>query len=289
MSRTETRPSEPLITIVLPAINEAQNLEVILPRLPEVHEIILVDGHSVDDTIETAQRVRPDIKVVQQTRRGKGNALACGFEYATGDIIVMFDADGSAEPREIDGFVHALTSGADFAKGSRFCVGGGSDDITAFRRLGNYFLNVLANTVLHARYTDLCYGYNAFWTDILEHIDLPSTSISAIDNTAMLWGDGFEIETIINCRIAAANLTVVEVPSHEKLRIHGVSNLNAVTDGLRVLKTIGAERQRAQRVLAERRHLEIGGREHLVAVTGDVDPYLSIELARRPEIGEGVA
>jgi glycosyltransferase involved in cell wall biosynthesis len=83
----------PRISIIVPARNEAKNLEIVLPQLPEVHEIIVVDGHSVDGTAEVARRVRPDVDVITQTRRGKGNALVCGFERATGDIIVMFDAD----------------------------------------------------------------------------------------------------------------------------------------------------------------------------------------------------
>jgi glycosyltransferase involved in cell wall biosynthesis len=239
------------VSIIVPAKNEARNLEVILPQLPLVHEVILVDGHSSDDTVATARRVMPSIRVVQQTRRGKGNALACGFEAATGDIIVMFDADGSADPAEIERFVQVLLDGADFAKGSRFRTGGGSADITRLRRLGNFALNTLANTLIGARYTDLCYGYNAFWADIRPVLDLPNTAVRAI-NGSMLWGDGFEIETLINCRIAAAGLETVEVPSFEKLRIFGVSNLNAVSDGIRVLKTIVAERRRArQRAAAE--------------------------------------
>ena len=64
-------------------------------------------------------------------------ALACGFAAVTGDIVVMFDADGSADPAEIPAFVRALIAGADFAKGSRFVRGGGSDDITLLRKSGN--------------------------------------------------------------------------------------------------------------------------------------------------------
>jgi glycosyltransferase involved in cell wall biosynthesis len=78
--------------------------------------------------------------VLSQTRTGKGNALACGFAAATGDIIVMIDADGSTDPAEIPRFVEALTAGADFAKGSRFAPGAGSTDITPLRKLGNKLL-----------------------------------------------------------------------------------------------------------------------------------------------------
>ena len=139
----------PRISVVVPTLNEARNLPHVFSRLPaDVHEVIVVDGHSVDDTIAVARQLRPDVRVVQQTRRGKGNALACGFEAATGDVIAMVDADGSADPGEIPRFVHALLSGADFAKGTRFAAGGGSSDITRLRRLGNRLLGAVVNLCL---------------------------------------------------------------------------------------------------------------------------------------------
>jgi hypothetical protein len=158
----------------------------------------------------------------------------------------MFDADGSADPDEITRFVDALTSGADFAKGSRFAVGGGSADITRIRGLGNKFLNFVANRSFGQNYTDLCYGYNAFWADILPVLDLPSTDVPLGSSTEMTWGDGFEIETVINCRVAAAGLVIIEIPSIEKLRIFGASNLNAVSDGIRVIRSIRMEWTRAR-------------------------------------------
>ena len=115
----------------------------------------------------------PWVRAITQTRKGKGNAMACGFAAATGDVIVMFDADGSADPAEIPAFVAALVAGADFAKGSRFAPGGGSDDITLLRRTGNAGLNGVANALFGTSYTDLCYGYNAFWADLLPLLDLP--------------------------------------------------------------------------------------------------------------------
>lgn len=236
-------PKNPTVSIIIPARNEARNLEIILPQLPPVHQVVLIDGHSVDDTIETATRIMPGITVLQQTRKGKGNALAAGFAEATGDIIVMFDADGSADPAEIPAFVQALVDGADVAKGTRFAPGGGSEDITGFRSLGNRGLNLLTNILLRSRYTDLCYGYNAFWRRVVPSLDLPDHTVVA-DEGVMLWGDGFEIETLLTCRFVMGGHNIVEVPSVERLRIHGVSNLNAVSDGFRVLRTILAERGR---------------------------------------------
>ncbi|MEQ3553667.1 glycosyltransferase [Pseudonocardia nematodicida] len=239
------------MSVIVPTRNEARNLEVVLPAVaavrPAVHEVVVVDGNSVDGTIETAQRVLPGVRIVRQTRKGKGNAMACGFAAATGDVVVMFDADGSADPAEIPRFVQALVDGADFAKGSRFAKGGGSEDITLLRRSGNFGLNLVANTLFGTRYTDLCYGYNAFWTDILPMLELPAVDMPPHPDGGMYWGDGFEIETLLNCRIAAAGLAITEIPSVEKERMFGDTNLRTFADGTRVLRTLAAERRRAAR------------------------------------------
>ncbi|WP_306326397.1 glycosyltransferase family 2 protein [Streptomyces venezuelae] len=219
----------PPVSVVIPAMNEAENLPYVFKTLPEwIHEVVLVDGNSTDNTVDVARELRPDVKVVKQVGKGKGDALISGFAACTGDIIVMVDADGSADGQEIVSYVSALVGGADFAKGSRFANGGGTDDMTTIRRLGNWFLCGLVNRKFGARYTDLCYGYNAFWRHCLDKITLDCT--------------GFEIETLINIRVVTAGLKVQEVPSHEYNRIHGVSNLNAVRDGIRVLKVILKEK-----------------------------------------------
>ena len=227
-------------TVVVPARNEARNLAAVLPELPADYEIVLVDGHSVDDTVAVAKEARPDIRVVQQTGTGKGNALACGFHAASGDVIVMFDADGSADPAEIPAFVAALHDGVDYAKGSRFRRGGGSADITPLRRLGNATLCLLANRLFGTQFSDLCYGYNAFWRQALPVLCLPDVERPRA-NGEMLWGDGFEIETVLNCRCAAAGLRVAEVPSVERARLYGASHLRTFADGWRVLRTLLTE------------------------------------------------
>ena len=223
--------SAPRVSVIVPTLNEAANLPHVFAELPDdLHEVIVVDGFSTDGTIEVARSLRPDVRIVLQDRPGKGNALSCGFAKATGDIIVMLDADGSADPSEIPAFVEALNEGADFAKGSRFSAGGGSSDITRLRRFGNRCLNLIVNLLFGTRYTDLCYGYNAFWRHCLPHM--------AVDC------DGFEVETLINIRVSAARLRVAEVASFERARIHGESNLRTFRDGGRVLRTIVRERMR---------------------------------------------
>jgi hypothetical protein len=236
----DVRPRSPRISVVIPTRNEAKNLPYVLGRLPEgLHEVILVDGNSVDDTIEVATAIRPDIIVVLQGRTGKGNAMACGFAAATGDVLVMLDADGSADPQEIPLFVAALVEGADFAKGTRFAAGGGSSDITPLRAWGNGCLNRIANLLYGTQYTDLCYGYNAFWRTSLTSLSLDPREGKT---GGRLWGDGFEIETIINTRVAKAGLRITEVPSYEYRRLHGETNLNTWRDGTRVLWALAVER-----------------------------------------------
>jgi glycosyltransferase involved in cell wall biosynthesis len=242
-SKPGTHKAEPTVSIVIPAKNEALNLPHVFAGLDtKYYEVILVDGDSVDDTVDVARELCPDITVVGQTRKGKGNALACGFAVAKGDFIVMLDADGSTDPAEIPRFVEALKQGADFAKGSRFMPGAGSSDISRLRQVGNFFLNKIVNLIYGTRYTDLCYGYNAFRRECLSVMDL-EVGDESTDLGAMRWGDGFEVETLINVRIAKAGLVVAEVPSFEHSRRFGSSNLNAFSDGIRVLRTIHAERK----------------------------------------------
>ncbi|WP_326553928.1 glycosyltransferase family 2 protein [Micromonospora sp. NBC_01813] len=237
---TGSTPGPPRVSVVIPSLDEADNLEAVIPGVAAEYEVIVVEGVRYRRTSELLRHLRPDAIVVEQNRYGKGNALACGFAAATGDIIVMFDADGSADSAEIARFVDAVAQGADFAKGTR-TNGGGSDDITVLRGIGNWGLTRLTNLLFRTRYSDLCYGFNAFRREVLPVLDIPLPDAS---DGPMRWGEGFEVETLINCRVARAGITVVEVPSHERRRVHGVSNLNAWRDGKRVLRTLLRERRR---------------------------------------------
>jgi glycosyltransferase involved in cell wall biosynthesis len=229
----EKKQGLPRISVVIPALNEAQNLRHVLPLIPSiVSEVMLVDGNSIDDTLAVVEELRSGMQqpvhIINQVGRGKGNALKAGFAACTGDVIVTLDADGSADPREIPLFVESLMRGNDFAKGSRCILGGVNYDFSALRRLGNHGLRMFVNLLFHARFSDLCYGYNAFWRHCLDYMAVEC--------------DGFEIETLIHLRMHKAKLKIVEVPSLEYRRIYGKSNLHVFRDGWRVLRTILSER-----------------------------------------------
>jgi glycosyltransferase involved in cell wall biosynthesis len=220
----------PRVSMIVPTLNEERNIGPILDELPDgLHEVIIIDGGSTDGTVRAAHAARPGCLILQQPGRGKGDALAFGFAHATGDIIVTLDADGSADPAEIPLFIGALLAGADFTKGSRYVFGGGSADLTRIRSVGNRALGVVVNVLFGTRYTDVTYGYNAFWREC--------ASALAIDC------QGFEVETLMNIRAIKAGLHVSEVPCFERPRRHGASKLNAMSDGWRVLKTILRERR----------------------------------------------
>ncbi len=216
------------VSVVIPTLNEEMNLPWVLRRMPSyVDEVIIVDGRSTDNTVKVARALRVDVLVVSEPRAGKGWALRAGFAAASGDIIVMLDADGSMDPQEIGWFVSPLQHDFDFVKGSRHVTGGGSEDLTWLRKAGNHALTGLANVVLHSNYSDLCYGYIAFRRECLEVLQLES--------------DGFEIETELIVRAAKAGLRIAEVPSLELDRISGASNLQTFRDGWRVLRTMAHE------------------------------------------------
>lgn len=213
------------MSVVVPALNEERNLPFVLPKIGAwVDEVILVDGHSTDRTCDVARSLLPDVRVLEQPGRGKGAALRAGFDAAEGDIIVMLDADGSTDPREIPVFVGALVAGADFVKGNRFAQGAGTADMSRLRKVGNALLVFAVRLFFGGRCSDLCYGYMAFWKRVLPRLALDA--------------DGFEIETQMSIRALGTGLRVAEVPSFEFRRLHGKSNLRTVPDGWRVLKTI---------------------------------------------------
>lgn len=221
----------PVVTVIIPALNEAKNLPHILPKIPaSVGEVLLVDGHSTDDTVAIAKTLCPEIRVICQDGRGKGNALKNGVANAVGDIIVTIDADGSMDPEEIPRFITPLLEGDDFVKGSRFVTGGGTLDMPWLRRTGNRVLTTLVNVLYRGQYTDITYGYNSYWKTVFERVRLDT--------------DGFETEIEMLVKVTKAGFRVREIPSFESKRLEGTGYLRTFRDGWRILRTILRERVR---------------------------------------------
>ena len=284
----------PSVSVVIPALNEAENLPWVLSRLPiDVHEVVLVDGNSTDDTVAVARAGHASIRIVRQHARGKGAALAAGLLAARGDIVVMIDADGSMDPAEIPALVGALVAGADVAKGSRYVVGGGSDDLTKLRGVGNRLLTYFGRMLYGQRWSELCYGFAAFWSDVIPRLELeaiaggPTRELTPEEELAELvaptavkaplgYGHGFEIEAILFTRSVRAGLRVTEVASWEYERQYGASKLNTFRDGWRVLNALVKERRRKPRpveeqqpvtlTIAPQRSLDLFGAENALLV-----------------------
>jgi glycosyltransferase involved in cell wall biosynthesis len=238
-ARPHSAPAVPGVTVVIPTLNEAANVGWVLRRLPHVvDEVIVVDGLSTDGTVAAARAARPDVVVVNATRRGKGAALQAGFAAARGTFVVMLDADCSMDPAEIDRYVGLLERGVDLVKGSRFLPGAGTADITVLRRCGNGTLLALVNRLYGARFTDLCYGFIAFRRSLLGALRVEA--------------DGFEVETEIAVHALCAGMRIEEVPSFESRRRDGVSKLHPCRDGSRVLWTIAREHRAMRRATRQR-------------------------------------
>lgn len=216
------------VSVIMPILNEEAGLEATLPHLPRyITEVIVVDGGSTDRSIDVLARIRPDTLLLRQDGRGKGDALKTGIRAATGDIIVTMDADGSMDPRDIDAAMERLLQGDHFVKGSRCLPGGGSDDFTPIRKAGNAFLTGVTNAAVGRKFTDITYGFNAYWRSVEDLVhDL---------------ADGFEFEIQLAVRAAQAGLRTSEVACHEATRVGGASKLHAVRDGWRILRSILSE------------------------------------------------
>lgn len=221
------------ISVVIPTINECLNIKEVLPKLPEfIDEVIIVDGCSTDGTIEEIKRYRHDAKIFIETKRGKGAALRRGFKEASGDLVIMMDADGSHDPKELPLLVDPVLNGYDVTKASRLLPGGGSDDFTPFRRFGNKMFVTMVNMLYGSNYTDLCYGYRAFKKDALEKLQIRT--------------NGFEVETEQSILMLKAGLRIKEVPSFEIKRRYGYSRLHSFRDGWKILKIIISEYMRGK-------------------------------------------
>jgi glycosyltransferase involved in cell wall biosynthesis len=208
----------PKVSVIICTLNEEENIAEVIGKIPKwVSEVILVDGYSKDSTVSIAKQILPSLRVLLQPGRGKDSAMKYGFRNATGDIIVTLDADGSTDPSQIPDFVSELLKGNDFSKGSRFLK---EEPIMPFhRKVGNKVLALYTNILYGTKYTDVCCGYNAFWTERLKKINF-------IDNQ-------FDYEPVLCAKIKRAGLKVAEVHCRDRGRKTGNSKLPMPTQGIK--------------------------------------------------------
>ncbi len=218
--------ARPYVSIIIPTLNEGRNMNALMKGIREVmrqyrYEVIIVDGHSMDNTVELARR--HGARVIYDSR-GKGSALIKGMAAARGAITISMDADLSNRPNELRLLIAGIEAGYDVCMGSRFLTGGGSDDMSLHRRLGNKAFVALVNLIYGSNYTDMCYGYRSFARGVSKRMGLKEK--------------GFGIETEISIKARKMRMKVLEVPSYEKLRAYGEGKLRSFSDGSIILRTI---------------------------------------------------
>ncbi len=218
------------LSIAIPAMNEAANLPYVLPRIPvvpEIVEVILVDGGSTDDTIEVARACLPSIRIVRQEGKGKSDAVRCGVQAAGGEFVLAMDADGSHDPTDIPRFIAGARAGYDLVKGARYLPGGGSFDDTRLRRNLVWITDTVANVLWGTHFTDIVFGM--FLIRQRCFFDLELTS------------NGFAIESQIVARAARRGYKICEIPIVERSRLSGSSHLSIIRDGWFIGSTVFSE------------------------------------------------
>ena len=218
------------ISIIIPTYNEEKNIARIVKACKDIGkifktEIIVVDGGSVDKTVEIAKKSKVDKIIAFPFKRGKGADFWAGGLVSCGDYIIQIDADFQFMPSEIPLFVEQLDRGADVVIASRF--GGGKIEkgsITARNLIGNWLISALVSLAVGRRITDVMAGFKGFRREAFLALDLRERH--------------FEYEAEVVVKAIRRGMNLVEVPITYKRRRSGQSGIRAIRDGLNVMRAI---------------------------------------------------
>jgi len=221
-------------SIIIPARNEEGNVAKIIPSIPKFgksQEIIFIEGNSKDNTwkkIENEEEKRNNVKAYKQTGKGKADAVKLGFEKATGDILMIYDADRTVNASDLSKFYSALANGSGkFINGSRLVYPMEKDAMQALNKIGNKFFGTLFTWILGTRFKDTLCGTKAlFRRDFVKYKK---------DYNKYLKTDPFGDFALIFTAIKH-NLKVVEIPVRYKERVYGSTNINRFRHGLLLFK-----------------------------------------------------
>jgi ubiquinone/menaquinone biosynthesis C-methylase UbiE len=225
------------VSAIIPARNEAGNIAAAIERLPQLGghtEVIFVEGHSQDDTWEQIQTLVGEyqgdftIKAFQQSGKGKGDAVRLGFDKATGDILIILDADLTVQPEELVNFVNTIVSGrGEFINGSRLVYPYSQAAMPWLNTLANKFFALVFSFLLGQNIKDTLCGTKVLWRDDYLRICANRSYFGDFDP----FGD---FDLLFGA--AKLNLHIVEVPVRYQPRTYGESNISHVREGLVLLK-----------------------------------------------------
>lgn len=215
------------VSLLIPTRNEEGCIGRVLAEVPRdvVDEIVIVDGHSTDKTVEEVKaNLLPQDKLVMQTGKGYGGAFIEAFDVATGDVLIFMDADGSHNPANIPAILAKVREGGEYVMASRYMRGGHSYDDTIIRWIGNRVFTWMTNMLHGTNVTDSLYLFTAITKEGLNKLTLTSP--------------GFEFCTEIVVKAHRAGLKFAEVPATERARFAGKTKVNAFWHGLKILRMI---------------------------------------------------
>lgn len=214
----------PKVSVIIPALNEVGSIGQVLADIPKdaADEVLVADGGSTDGTQELVKSL--GYQVVTQERKGFGAAIMSGIEQAKGDIVVVLNADGSQNPKDIPNLLDKLNAGYDLVLASRYLPGGGSEDDTFVHFIGNKIFTFLCNALYGVNVSDALYFFLAARKEIFKKVRTNCLHV------------GYCVELPVKTR--RAGFKIGEIPSFEKKRTAGKAKVHALSSGFKIFMTL---------------------------------------------------